>query len=132
MSSDYEQRILDRTFDANASLWGALVTANSILAGVGAALAAVMPKAPVAIWIILVLAAALSLWLLLLNFKATRDQYEGIGQQLGGLKQPSSRDVPSAGEMHRKLKRREAGATGLLFFELLLILGGVVWSSCAR
>ena len=132
MGSEYEQRILDRTGDANAALWSALVTANSILAGVGAALAAVVPKAPIAIWVSLILAAAVSLWLLILNFRAIRDQYESIGQRLNGTKPVTADDRPRAERVRISLKRREAGASWLLFVELALIVGGILWSACVK
>ena len=130
MSTDYELRVLDRTVEANTSLWSALITANSILAGVGAALAAVIPKAPIAIWVALILAAAVSLWLLILNFRAIRDQYESIGQRLTGKRAVSADDMPRAEAQREKLKRREKAATRLLFLELGLIVGGIVWSAC--
>lgn len=124
--SQYEQRILDITRDANFALWNALLTLNGIFISVFSAVAVFSP-ATKGLALLIISVSMLSALLLILNFRSIRNQYRFMGEAGidGAAKltpKQKEQQIDASARLHRNCNVRERTAHGILTIQAVLIL----------
>jgi hypothetical protein len=120
--SPLEARYLDKAQETQASLWAALIAAESFLLAVAPVVSLVAPQRAAVLAVPLVVMSVLSIGLLIWNFVSTRNQYFKIGQIITERRPPSADDIPLSNRLNRQVRLRERLAIVLVGLQFLLIL----------
>jgi hypothetical protein len=125
------QRLMDITRESNFALWNSLLTLDGIVASVFSAVAVFEGKIRLIEFLIIVL-SMLSAFLLIWNFRCTRDLYRTIGRTdpeviLRMSPEEKRLQVEGAAKQHDACNRREAWTFVALGVQALAMLALLPW-----
>lgn len=133
--SNIEIRYLDKALETRLSLWSALLTLNGVAVGAFSILAIVVKDLDRVLSVLVaacLIAALVSLILLLMNFEAAKAMYERIGQTVTGMRgsltnQEKADDIQQALRKHRGFAGREKITKGLFIAQVVLLIAIFGW-----